>query len=171
MRRTVRTVRKEGRRSNNRTEKKIHRFMVWFRRGRWACCLPCLIRGFGDNRQGMSGSRGLGLTIFINSMSGRKSLTSFAYRFFHFSRLPGLKLSFDAAERNGRFGRVQCQRSKESSSRQKRKKQVFLCRRTVRVEVKSKVVPTSFLKIVGRVSFVQEEERRKGRHSIELVGN
>ena len=33
--------------------------------------------------------------------------------------------SLDAAERNERFGRIQCQRGKESSSRGK--KRVFLC--------------------------------------------
>ena len=52
---------------------------------------------------------------------------------------------FDAVERNGRFGHIQCQRNKESSSRGKRKRRVFLCRGTVRV----KVIPASFLKIEG----------------------
>ena len=42
---------------------------------------------------------------------------------------------------------IQCQRSKKNSSNRKKKKPVFLCRRTVRVKVKSKVIPTSFLKI------------------------
>ena len=71
-------------------------------------------------------------------------LTSFAYRFFLFSRPSGLGLSFDAAERNRNFGRIQCPKSKESSSKGKRG--VFLCRRTVKVEVKSTVIPTSFRK-------------------------
>ena len=61
-------------------------------------------------------------------------------------------MAFDAAERNGRFGRIQCQRSKESSSREKRKRRVFLCRMTVRVKVRSKVIPSSFL--YRRASFV-----------------
>ena len=30
-------------------------------------------------------------------------------------------MAFDAAERNGRFGRIQCQRGKESSNRGKRR--------------------------------------------------
>ena len=64
-------------------------------------------------------------------------LTSFTNRIFHFSRPPGFRMAFDAVERNGRFGRIQCQRSKESSSRGKRKRRIFLCRRTVRVKVKS----------------------------------
>ena len=41
----------------------------------------------------------------------------FIDRFFHFSRPTGFKMAFDAAERNERFGRIQCQRSKESSSK------------------------------------------------------
>ena len=43
----------------------------------------------------------------------------------------------------------------ESSSRGKRR--VFLCRRTVRVEV----IPTSFLKIEGWKTFVETKDRRK----------
>ena len=38
----------------------------------------------------MSRGRNAGLTIFITSMSTSKSLTSFAYRFFHFRNPPGL---------------------------------------------------------------------------------
>ena len=56
---------------------------------------------------------------------------------------------------------IRCQRSKEDSSRGKRKRRVVLCRRTVRVEVKSKVIPTSFLKIEGRETFVGVKDRRK----------
>ena len=33
---------------------------------------------------------------------------------------------FDAAERNGRFDRIQCQRNKESSSREKRETSIPL---------------------------------------------
>ena len=55
---------------------------------------------------------------------------------------------------------IQCQRSKENSSKGKKKRRVFLCRRTVRVKVKSKVIPTSFLKIQGRETFVREKDRR-----------
>ena len=67
-------------------------------------------------------------------------------------------MAFDAAERNGRFGRIQCQRSKESSSRGKRKRRVFLCRRTVKV--KGKVVPASFREIERRGTFVGTKDRR-----------
>ena len=67
---------------------------------------------------------------------------------------------FDAAKRNGRFGRIWYQKSKESSSRGKRKRRVFLSR-IVRVKVKSKVIPASFLKIDGRGMFVGVKDRRK----------
>ena len=39
---------------------------------------------------------------------------------FHFRRPPGLRLVFDAAERNKKFGRIRCQRSEESCNRGKR---------------------------------------------------
>ena len=78
-------------------------------------------------------------------------------------------MAFDAAERNGRFGRIQCQRGKESSSRGKRKTRVFLCRRTVRVNVGGKAIPTSFLKIEGRGTLIGAKDRRE-RDRVELVG-
>ena len=93
------------------------------------------------------GSGDVSLVIFISSVSGRVSLASFTDRFFHLSRPPGFSRAFDAAERNGRFGRIQCQRDKERGSRGKRKRRVFLCIRTVRVKVQGKVIPASFLKI------------------------
>ena len=80
-------------------------------------------------------------------------------------------MAFDAAERNGRFGRIQCQRGKESSSGEKRKKRVSLCRRTMGVKVGGKVIPASFLKIEGRGSSFErktgerEIDRRIGRRS------
>ena len=58
-------------------------------------------------------------------------------------------MAFDAAERNREFGRIQCHRSKESSSISKRKRRVFLCRRTVRVKVGGKPIPARFLKVKG----------------------
>ena len=68
---------------------------------------PAMLRlGFGDDIRGMLGATNIGLTIFITSLSNRKSLTSFAYRFFHFRRPPGLRSAFEAAERNGKFGRI-----------------------------------------------------------------
>ena len=63
------------------------------------------------------------------------------------------------AERNGRFGRIQCQRGKERSSRGKRR--VFLCRGTVRVNVEVKAIPASFLKIEGRGALVGAIDRRE----------
>ena len=70
-------------------------------------------------------------------------------------------MAFDAAERNKEFGRIQCQRSKESSSRGKRS--------AVRVKVKGKVVPTNFLKIVGMEQFIGAEERSKGDNWLNCV--
>ena len=66
-------------------------------------------------------------------------------------------------KRNGRFGRIQCQRGEESSSRGKRR--VFLCKRTVRVKVEDKVIPASFLKVEerGRSLERKTEERRMDR--------
>ena len=65
-------------------------------------------------------------------------------------------------KRNGKFGRIQCQRGKESSSRGKRKRRVFLYRRTVRVEVGSKVIPTSFLRIEGRGTSLGRKIEERG---------
>ena len=56
----------------------------------------------------MPGSRDENLTIFITSISGSESLASFTSRFFHFRRPSDLRLAFDAAERNEKFGRIQC---------------------------------------------------------------
>ena len=56
---------------------------------------------------------------------------------------------------------IQCQRSKENSSKGKKKRRVFFCRRTVRAKVKSKVILTSFPEIQGRETFVGAKDRRK----------
>ena len=56
------------------------------------------------------------------------------------------------------FGRIQCQRSKESSSREKRKRRVFFCRRTVGVKVGDKVIPASFLKVEGSGTLVEAKD-------------
>ena len=56
---------------------------------------------------------------------------------------------------------IQYHRRKEISSREKRNKRVFLCRRTVRVKVKSKVIPASFLKFEEMEAFVGAKDRRK----------
>ena len=65
-------------------------------------------------------------------------------------------MTFDAAERNGRFGHIQYQRGKESSSREKRRRRVFLCR-----TVEGKVIPASFLKIEGRKTLGGAKDRRE----------
>ena len=106
-----------------------------------------------------SRSGNVSLEIFITSVSGSESLASFTNRTFHLSRPPSFRMAFDAAERNGRFGRIQCQRCKESSSRRKRKRRVFLCRWTVKVKVGDKVIPASSLKIEGRRTFVGAKDR------------
>ena len=109
--------------TSDRTKETVHRFRVGFGRKRRASCFPCLSLVLGDNRRSTSGSGEVSLLIFIISVLCRESL-----RF-----LLGFIMTFDAAERNGRFGRIQCQRGKKSSSRGK--KRVFLCRRTVRVKL------------------------------------
>ena len=64
-------------------------------------------------------------------------------------------MAFDVAKSNGGFGRIQCQRGKESSSRGMRKRRVFLCRKTVGV----KVIPASFMKVEGRRTLVGAKDR------------
>ena len=70
-------------------------------------------------------------------------------------------MAFDAAERNGKFNRIQCQRNKESSS-SRGKRKVFLCIRTVAVEVGSQFILTSFLKIEGRGRLLEGKIGEKG---------
>ena len=72
-------------------------------------------------------------------------------------------MAFDAAERNGRFGCIQSQKGKESSSRGKRNRRVFLCGGAVRVKVGDKVISASFLKIKGRGTLVGAKDQREGR--------
>ena len=69
-------------------------------------------------------------------------------------------MAFDTAKKNGNCGRIQCQRNKDNSRRGKRG--VFLCRWTVRIDEKGKVISTIFLKIEGR-------GRTLGRKNGELV--
>ena len=72
-------------------------------------------------------------------------------------------MEFDAAERNGRCCHIQRQRGKESSSRGKRKRRVFLCSGTVRVKVQGKVIPASFQKIEGRWTLAGAKDGRERR--------
>ena len=78
-------------------------FRVRFGRNRRASRLPCLSLGLGNERRGTPGSGEVSLAIFITSVSGSESLASFTNRFFHFSKLPGFRMAFDAAKRNGEF--------------------------------------------------------------------
>ena len=123
----------------------------------------------GDDWRGTSRSGDVSLAIFITSVIGSESLASFTNRTFHLSRPPGFRRAFDAAETNGRLGRIQCQRGKESSSRGKRKRRVFLCRRTVGVKVGVKAIPASFLKVEGRRTLVGAKDGREGGRIEELV--
>ena len=160
---TIGEVRRGGRRASGKTKEKAHRIRVIFGRERTASRLPCLSLGLGlgDDRRSTSVSGNVSLTIFITSISGSESYTCFTNRFFHFSGPPGFTMAFIAAKRSDRFDRIQCQRSTESSSRGKRKRRVFLRRRTVRVRVKSEVISTSFLKIKGRRTLVGAKDWRK----------
>ena len=159
--RKVRRGRRRGRRASNRAKKKVHRFRIRFRGKRSADRLPCLSLGLSNDRRGTSRSGDVSLTIFITSVSSSESPASFTNRLFHLSRPPGFRRAFDAAERNGRFGRIHCQRGKQSSCRGKRKRRVFLCRWPVRVKVGSKAIPASFLKIEGRGTLVGAKDRRE----------
>ena len=157
---TVGDVRKGGRRASDRTKERVHRFSIRFGKEKRASRLLYLSFGLGNNRRGTSGSSEVSLTVFPAFVSGSESHMPFTICFFHFSGPPGFRLAFDAAKRNERFGHIQCQRSKESS-RGKRKRRVFLCRRTARVTVKSKIIPTSFLKVEGRGPFIGAKDRKK----------
>ena len=103
------------------------------------------------------------MAIFMTSMSGSESLTFFTDCFFHFSRSLGFRMAFDVAESNGIFSCIQCQRSKESSSRGKR--QVFLCRRTAKVKVIGKVIPASFVRIERWGRSLERKTRERERDS------
>ena len=154
-RKTIGEIRRGGRRARRASDtakKRVHRFWVRPRRKRRASRLPCLSLGLGNDRRGASRSGDVSLAIFITSVSSSESLASFSNRLFYLSRPPGFRRAFDAAERNGSFARIQCQRGKESSRRGKRR--VFLCRWTVRVKVGGKVIPAGFLTIEGRGTLV-----------------
>ena len=112
-------------------------------------------------RGGRRGRRASGRAEKRVRLSQTESLASFTNRTFHLTRPPVFRMACDAAKRNGRFGRIQYQRGKESSSRGKRKRRVFLCRGTVGVKVIGKAIPASFLKIEGRGALVGAIDRRE----------
>ena len=72
-----RKMKKKSQRQNG------HRFSrIWEKE---MSMLPaCFSLGFSDDRRSMSGSGDARLTIFITFISGSKSFTFSAYRFFHF---------------------------------------------------------------------------------------
>ena len=139
---TVREVRKGGRRASDRAKKRIYRFRLLFKYTAIPQSWPWRWQAKHVEKRRCKPSD---LHHFCKSS---ESLASFTNRVFHFSRPPCFRMAFDAAERNGRFGRIQSQTGKESSCRGKRR--VFFCGRTVRVKVESKVIPASFQKIDGR---------------------
>ena len=112
----VRRGGRRGRRASDRAKKRVHRCGVKFVQERRANRLLCFRFGVGNDKQSTSRSGDVSLAIFITSVSGSESLASFTNRLFHLSRPPGFRRAFDAAERNGRFGRIQSQSGKESSS-------------------------------------------------------
>ena len=163
-------VRGRGSRVSERTKERVHRFRIRLGREKRASRLPCFILGLGDDRRSASRGGDVNLAIFTTPANGSESLASFTNRFFYFSVPPGFRMGFIAAERNERFGLILCRRSKENSSRGKRKRLVFLCRRIVGVKVEGKVIPTSFLKIEGWKTLVGRKDRRE-RQLEELVGD
>ena len=66
---------------------------------------------------------------------------------------------------------IQCQRSKENSSKEKKKRRVFLCRKTVRVKVKNKVILTSFSKNSRKRDICWGERPKKEGQLVKLVGD
>ena len=115
------------------------------------------------------GKREKQVACHASAIAVSESLMSFTNRFFHFSEPPGIRMVFDTAERNGRFGFIQCQRSKESSRRGTRKRRIFLYRKTVKVKVIGKVIPMSFLKIEGRGMLVWAKDRGE-RGTVRRIG-
>ena len=93
--------------------------------------MPCFSLGFCDNIRSMPRGWNVSLLFFITFVNGSKSLVSFLYCFFHFRRLPGLRLASDSVKENGRFWRIQCQRDEKRSSCGKKTREIFLCQGTV----------------------------------------
>ena len=67
----------------------------------------------------MLGSGDVSLTIVITSVSSSESLESFTNRFFHMSRPPGFRNTFDAVKRNGRFGRIRVREVKRAAAEER----------------------------------------------------
>ena len=109
-----RTVGEGGRRASDRAMKRVNRLSVRFGRERRASGLPCL--SLGDDRRSKSRSRDVSLAIFITSVSGIESLASFTNRFIRFGGSPGFRRAFNTSKKKGRFGRIRCQRSKDTET-------------------------------------------------------
>ena len=104
----------------------------------------------------MLGSRVVGLTIFITSVSGSKSLIPFVYRFFHFRKSPSLRFAFDAAERNETFDCIQCEIKEQH---QRKEKSILLQKGS---ENQRKSHSNELCENCTMEPFVETEERRKG---------
>ena len=83
----------------------------------------------------MSRGRDVSLTIFITFMSGSSSHASFANRFFHFRRPPGLGLPFDAADKNGKLAAFNDREVNRLVAEDREEN--FFCRRIMRAKVRS----------------------------------
>ena len=69
-------------------------------------------------------------------------------------------MAFDAAKRNGRFGRIQYQRGKEQQ--QRKETSIPLHKNSgMGLKVGSKVIPASFLKVEERKTLVGAKYRRE----------
>ena len=79
-----------------------------------------------DDKQGMSGSGDVSLSIFITSVSSSKSLKSFTNCFFYFSGTPGYRMAFDAVKKNEKFIRIQCQRREQQQQSNEKETSILL---------------------------------------------
>ena len=69
-----------------------------------------------------------------------------------------MRLTFDTAERNEKFGRIQRQRSREQQLRKEKEASIPL-QKDSESRSKSKVIPTRFMKSVGKRLFVGAKDR------------
>ena len=82
-----------------------------------------------DDKRGISGSRDVSLTIFITSISGSKSLTSLAYRFFHFRKPLGLRLALTRPKGKEHLAAFSARRVKREAAEERGKKECFFVAR------------------------------------------
>ena len=101
----------------------------------------------------MSVSRDASLTIFITSMSGSKSLGSFTNHFFHFRKPPDLRLAFARLKGIETLVAFNASEVKKPQLRKEKERSIPL-QKGSESKVEGEVIPTSFLKIIRRGSFV-----------------